>query len=142
MPDLSVFNAEQKKFLRYLYEHPGEHTWKEICSHCGSMHPREVESLTKPAYGQAVQRTSSPAWGDMYRITAEGRGLWESLQKQIADESYQRDYNAKALEVAQESNNIAQDAKDKAFWANVFSLAALLVSLAAVIVTIWAELRA
>ena len=67
-------------------------------------------------------------------MPAEGRGIHEALQRQQADEAYRRDYDAKALE-------IAKAAQGKAALANWLSLAALLASIAAVVATVWAELR-
>ena len=141
MLDLSMFNKSQRKALQILYESNRHLSLSDISKQGCSINLRDLDALCTDKYYNAVTRRGRLDNGE-YLISSEGRGIYETLQKQQADEAYQRDYNAKALEVAQESNNIAQDAKDKAFWANVFSLAALFVSIAAIAVAIWAELRA
>lgn len=132
MVDLSIFNGNQKKILRFLYEHNGDHTFGEICQHCGSMQTREIESLTTSEYGQAVQCSSSPHRGNLYRIAPQGRGIWEELCSREADKSYQRNHDAQALDIARESNTIAKGAKKQASvanWLSFFALAASIVSI-------------
>lgn len=142
MLDLSIFNIQQKKALRFLYEHRGPHRLKEICDYCGSTSLFDMDSLARPEYGRAVKCTASPVWGKIYQITPEGQGIWESLQKQAEDESYQRDYDAKSLEIAEESNQIAQAAKKQAIIANRLSWVAFLASIVSIAVAIWLDFRA
>ncbi|MBR0443679.1 MAG: hypothetical protein IIX15_04995 [Clostridia bacterium] len=148
MPDLSLFSEKQRHALQILYQSNTPLSTKQLSERGCSISSINLKALTTEQYGKAVILYGNLINGK-YLISPEGRGIYETLQKQQSDEAYQRDHNAQALEIARESNNIAlesnsiaRSAKNRATWANVFSLAALLVSLAAVIVTIWAELRA
>ena len=133
MPDLSLFSEKQRHALRLLYQSGKRLSVRELADLGCSISPLDLKAMTTEQYGKAVILYGDPFNGT-YLISAEGRGIHEALQRQQADEAYRRDYDAKALE-------IAKAAQGKAALANWLSLAALLASIAAVVATVWAELR-
>lgn len=148
MCNLSVFNSNQKKILRFLYENRGIYTLEQISSHCGSIPFHDIDALTKPEYGPAVLCISTPHRGKTYQITSEGCGIWETLQKQATDEVEERNNKAKELDIAQEANNIAQEAnkiakdgKKQAVLANWLSFFALLISIISALIDIFQAVR-
>ena len=135
MPDFSIFNADQRKVLRFLYENPGQYTHSKIEEQCGPIDSLDLEALCYDHYYRVVRRTERSNHEYLHEISPRGRGIYEAIQKQEEDEAYQRDLDHRSLEMAKQANK-------KAGYSNVIAIIAGILSLAAIAVTIWAELRA
>lgn len=134
MPDFSIFNADQRKVLLYSYNRRRRFTHSDIEKHCCKIHPNDLNALCTEKYHNALKRTISRLHGDMYEISPSGRGICEALQKQQSDEAYQKSYNDSILFAAQEANTHAKRS-------NILSAIALLISAAAIVISVISLIR-
>lgn len=139
MSNQIVYTSSQKEILQYLYKYPGPKKSDDIMRHCHNFNHNDLLALCSDEYENVI--TLTPSWsGKWFKITPAGRAVVETMQKQAEDEAYQRDYDAKALETAKESNDIAKAAKKQSTIANWLSGIAIVVSILSAIIAFW-ELR-